>query len=136
MVKCPSCSFTEQLFFHSCKWLLLIIYLINKCDKKLGMWKINTSHHIPEEKLKQLGLWNYCLIFSNVCCVVCLASLNALQYRLKIFSGATRINADRNGFCFFLIIWRSSEIKHSLKMWLSDKSWLEIMADFSKTAEK
>ena len=26
---------------------------------------------------------------------------NALQYRCKIFSGATRINADQNAVCFF-----------------------------------
>ena len=34
--KSPFGSFTEQLlwiFLHCCEWLLLIIYLINKCDR-------------------------------------------------------------------------------------------------------
>ena len=37
---------------------------------------------------------------------------------------------------FFLIICRSSEIRHSFKMWLNYNSWLEIIADFLKTTVK
>ena len=37
-------------------------------------WANNTSHHILEKNLKQLGLWNYCLVFSNVCSVLYLVS--------------------------------------------------------------
>ena len=47
--KSPSCSFTEQLLLlHSCEWLLLSIYLINKCDKKIKAHEKSnndTSHH-------------------------------------------------------------------------------------------
>ena len=59
--KSPSGSFTEHLLFlHSCEWLLLIIYLINKYDQKIRHVKNQLityrTHHIPEENLKQLGL--------------------------------------------------------------------------------
>ena len=37
---------------------------------------------------------------------------------------------------FLLITCRSLEIKYFLKVWLSDDSWQEVTADFSKTAEK
>ena len=46
--KSPSCSFIEQLLLlHSCEWLLLSIYLINKCDKKIRHMKNQImTHHI------------------------------------------------------------------------------------------
>ena len=37
---------------------------------------------------------------------------------------------------FLLIIFRSLETNHFLKMWLNDNSWREIIADFWKAAEK
>ena len=37
---------------------------------------------------------------------------------------------------FLLIICRSLEIRHSFKMWLNDNFFVEIFANFSKTAEK
>ena len=39
--------------------------------------------------------WLQCVVLGE------LRAPNALQYRFKIFSGATRINADKNGICFF-----------------------------------
>ena len=49
----------------------------------------STSHHIPGENLKQLGLQNYWLVFANGCGVVWLASSKSqMQYSIILkFSG-------------------------------------------------
>ena len=50
-------------------------HLFNKCDQKIRLVKNQTiTHQIPEEKLKQLSLLNYCLVFKNDWSVLYLAS--------------------------------------------------------------
>ena len=50
-------------------------HLFNRCDEKIGQVKNQTiTHHITEEKLKQLGSWNCCLVFSNGFSLLWLAS--------------------------------------------------------------
>ena len=44
------------------------------CDQKIKHVKNQIVTHIPEEALKQLDLLNYCLVFSNGCSVLYLAS--------------------------------------------------------------
>ena len=93
------------------------------------------THQIPKENLKQLGLRNYCLLLSNGCSVLHLTSSKSRTHNsIKIFSSATRINANQKGICFLpnYSICRYLEIKHSFKIWLNDNSWCEIFADFSK----
>ena len=79
-------------------------HLLSKCNQKIRQVKNRmTTHHIAEEKLKKLGFWNWCLIFSNGCIDVIgeLQLPNALQYCFKIFSGSNRINDDENDICLF-----------------------------------
>ena len=120
--KGPSFNFTEHLFFFSsCEWLLLIISLTNAIKK---IWQVNNQiiitmiiiHQIPKEKLKQLHLWNCCLVFPNGSSLLqCnkLQASNARQYSFRIFSVTTRINSDQNNVCFssnYLQIFRSQAL--------------------------
>ena len=41
-------------------------HLIDKCDQKIRqVKKSNNGTSNPEEKLKQLGLWSFCVVSSN-----------------------------------------------------------------------
>ena len=103
-------------------------HLSNDAIKKLSRWKI---------KATRLAKWltGFFKRLEGVALGELQAS-NALQYRFKIFSGTTWINASQNGVCIFLIICRSSEIKHSLTKWLNGNSWPEIFTVFLKKAKK
>ena len=63
--------------------------------------------------------------------------LNGIQYHFKILSSATQINADEDGVCFFPNYLQIFENQTFFEDVISDdNSWREIIADFSKTAEK
>ena len=63
--------------------------------------------------------------------------LNGIQYHFKILSSATQINADQDGVFFFPNYLQIFENQTFFEDVISDdNSWREIIADFSKTAEK
>ena len=67
----------------SCKWLLPIISdnLFNECDQKIRQVKNQiTIHQTPQEKLKQPGLGNCCLVLSNGRSVLCVVSCKSITY--------------------------------------------------------
>ena len=104
--KSPSCSFTEQLLYLlSCEWLLLIIYLINKCKQKTRHVKNQIIiHHIFGRKFKATSLVKLLPFFSNVCSVLYLArSKSRMHCSIALnFSAVTQINVDQKDVCFFL----------------------------------
>ena len=125
-------------FLLSYEWLL-IIYLINKCDQKTRHVKNQIIITYSDENLKQLGLWNYCLVFSNICSVLYLASSKSrLHYSIALNFSTVQLKQTsiKTVSAFFFIICRSLEIKQAFKTWFNDNSWLEIIPDFSKTPVK
>ena len=63
-------TFISQLYrttiFPVQFWMTDSDHLFNKCDQNIRHVKNQIIIlQIPEGKLKQLGLWNYCLVFSN-----------------------------------------------------------------------
>ena len=69
-------TFISQLYrttiFPVQFWMTASDHLFNKCDQKIRHVKNQIIiHQILEGKLKQLGLWNYCLVFFPIvgaCC--------------------------------------------------------------------
>ena len=95
----------------------------------------NTSN--SERKIKATRLVKTLLcLFKQLECVVLgeVQVPNTLQYRFKIFSGTTQINANKTMPAFFLIVCRSLGIKYFFKTLLNDNSWHSKFTDFSKTA--
>ena len=143
MVKRSILQLYRSTIFLAHLWMAASHYLFNKCNQKIRQVKNQIiTHQTASEKagLKQLDFGKSCLILTNCCSMhVVLGELqvpNAFQDRFEVSSFVTRMNADQSGVCFFVIIYRSLEIKHSLKMWLNNTSWRVIFADFPKTAEK
>ena len=72
-------------------WILtyLISAIWNSAREKSNN---NTSHHVMEENLKLLGLWNYCLAFSSSCSVLHLGRSNSrTHYRIALLFSVVQL---------------------------------------------
>ena len=100
--------------------------------------KSNNKMSNPEEKLKQLGLWGFCLVSSNGWSVLYLTSSKSRTHysiALKFSAVHHKWTLIKTVSAFFLIIRRSLEMQHSFEMWLNNNSWRDRFAHFSKTAK-
>ena len=113
----PSCNFTEELQLY--RTTAASRQLINECDQEIRQVKNQITSNSraknkvtkPVKQLSRFFKWLQWVVLGE------LQVPNALQYRFKIFSSATRMNNGQNSVCFFIsLICRCLEIKHSLKM--------------------
>ena len=118
MVKRSILKLYRTTIFLAQLWMAAFDHLFNKCNQKLGRW-----NQIPEVKSKQQVLRNCCHILSNGCSMLHFVSYKSrTHYSIALKFSITLIKTTS---AFFLIICRSSEITHSLTMWLKNYSFRE-----------
>ena len=104
MVKRFTLQLYRTTFLFAQLWMAASNHLINKCDQKIRQVENQLIKHQIRRKTKATRLEMFLSSFFKWLESVLLGELQipiALQYRFKIFSGSTKMNANQNGAGFF-----------------------------------